>query len=214
MERQVNRSFNVDDLDDADADDILGLEGEEDTGITAWEIWIGRDMDADEDLSLFIGDVDEGQEGFEAVRDVDRMLLLVPVLATLLVVLAVAFAVGGRRRNAIGAVLLSGLLLAAIFGWEYLSSEQFGDDFVELFEEQFNPDTLSGGEADFLDDYLDATAEFFGGFLALTYNTLFFKILAAAALVLSLLGIFLARPPAPQYGQYASPPAPGTYLGQ
>lgn len=185
------------------------LEDEDsDISYTQLEIWIGEDLDDDEEkftLNLWESGFDRG--GFEDVRLMDRTLILGSMLAGIIILVALVYMFSqGGEGGKLGFIAFLGLLLLIYpFAWEILSSNDFHNALENQVEE-------SGGDPD--DDETQENINDFVEEIEKTYNTTLPKVVGGAIFLLGLAGwgatVFMSppRPPMPAYPrqQYPYPP--------
>lgn len=192
-------------ISEAIADDLMStltgginsLDGDGDEALTAWEVWLGRNFEAEDaeneditfDVEQAVDDTlgESETQGFDDVRPIDRSLIIIPVLGGLIGLFGLAYVTMGSRSMGIAIVLivLSGMALFYPFFWEISSTAAIEDGYQNVFAEQ------TTGVSQEQQDYLEKQATLYADAFSLAYSTGLFKVMAGIMLVLSIVLVVL-----------------------
>lgn len=152
--------------------------GDGDFGISPFDIW--RGIYKDIEFSLDFAKAVEGEGGFGAVRWMDRLLILLPFGAVIILLQLGFYMVNpsNRRRMALSMVILAVVLLILPFAWEQLSTQNWRG-YIEGQIEDVGRDPSTSEYQDFVDEFVESGTA--------TYNTDQFIAFAAFLLAVSVL---------------------------
>ncbi len=110
--------------------------------VTAMELWTGRNSGEN-----FVIDMENPEGGFENVRLLDRLLILIPAGAIVLAWFAWMYASGDTNGLMTVGIMtvIAFVLLAAPYAWESMSNQQIEDDFKASMEFESDMDGFDFG---------------------------------------------------------------------